>query len=306
MSDQVHLYEVSPRDGLQNEAGFVPTDNKLAFIERLLASGCRDIEVTSFVRPRWIPQLADAADLVRRLPNVDGVTYWALVPNQVGLERALGAGIPAIATFLSASETHNKKNINRTIRESLAAQQKVIAAARAEGMKVRSYISTVFGCPYEGDVDPGRVADLAGALLAAGVDQLSLGDTTGMGNPLQVTRVLERLDAEGVPLHQLALHMHDTRGTALANVYAGWRAGIRTFDASTGGLGGCPYAPGASGNLASEDLIYMFEAMGVQTGVDLDALAEAGHYVEEALGRELPGRYHLYHRGSRQRVVQTA
>lgn len=296
--EKVKVYEVAPRDGLQNEQEVVPTEQKVEFIRRLIASGYRDIEVSSFVRPRWIPQLADASDVVARLPRDSGVTFWALVPNRRGLERAIDAGMGAVATFMSASETHNLKNVNRTRRESLAGLREVIGLATSEGLRVRAYISTVFGCPYEGHVPAERTLELATELLDAGAEQLSLGDTTGMGNPRQVVEVLRTLTDAGVPLDRIALHMHDTRGTALANILAGLQFGVRTFDASVAGLGGCPYAPGASGNAASEDLVYMLEAMGYDTGVDLDALSEAGVFIEDALGRALPGRYHKYHLGA--------
>jgi len=301
LSERVNVYEVAPRDGLQNESTVVETDDKVAFIERLVASGYRDVEISSFVRPRWVPQLADASEVVARtahLRDENDVTFWALVPNRRGLDRAVESGLGAVATFLSASETHNKKNINRTVRESLAAQSEVIASAREEGMRVRAYISCVFGCPYEGHVDPDRAVDIAQALLSAGAEQISLGDTTGMGNPAQVADIIGRFKAAGVDLGRLALHMHDTRGTALANVLAGLQSGVRCFDASIAGLGGCPYAPGASGNLASEDLIYMLQEMGYDTGLDLESAAQAGDFIEDVLGRELPGRYHLYHRGA--------
>ena len=299
MSDSVRIYEVAPRDGLQNEPEFVETADKLRFIEALADAGYTDIEVGSFVRPRWIPQLADTAEVVRNLPHRDGLTFWALVPNRRGLERALDAGMSAVATFLSASETHNKKNLNRTVRETLAVQRELIGTAGDEGLRVRAYISTVFGCPYEGAIDPARPVRLASELLAAGAETVALGDTTGMAHPSQVQDVVARFVEAGIPLERLALHMHDTRGTALANCYAGFQAGIRTFDGSVAGLGGCPYAPGAAGNASSEDLIYMFEAMGVPTGLDLDAVCEAGIGLSEVLGRDLPGRYHRYYKGSR-------
>ena len=305
MTERVQVYEVAPRDGLQNEATVLPTELKVELIHRLAAAGYSDIEVSSFVRPRWIPQLADASDVVARLPQIEGLTYWALVPNQRGLDRALGAGVHAVATFLSASETHNLKNINRTTRESLRAQREVIANAVSDGLRVRAYISTVFGCPYEGRVDPARAAWLASELLAAGAEQISLGDTTGMGNPALVRQVLAAFHDQGVPLNSIAMHMHDTRGTALANVLAGLEAGVRSFDSSIAGLGGCPYAPGASGNLATEDLVFMLEEMGYQTGVDLEVAADAGHWLEETLGRPLPGRYHQYHRAANARQAET-
>lgn len=299
----ISLYEVSPRDGLQNEAGVVGTEGKAEMIARLVASGIQDIEVTSFVRARWIPQLADAAELVRMLPRVEGVRYWALVPNRVGLERALDSGIHHVATFLSASETHNKKNLNRTVRESLANVEEVLGVARDEGVVVRGYISTVFGCPYEGDVPFENTQRIVQRLLEAGVDTVALGDTTGMGNPRQVAELVTRLVAEGLPVERIALHLHDTRGTALANALAAYDRGVRQFDGSVAGMGGCPYAPGASGNAASEDLVYTFEAMGIRTGIDLDALSAAGVFAEGLVGRELPGRFHLSWKGARERAA---
>ncbi|MFT5584200.1 MAG: hydroxymethylglutaryl-CoA lyase [Cognaticolwellia sp.] len=294
--ERVSVYEVGPRDGLQNEATTLSTETKLTFIERLVDAGVRDIEVSSFVRPRWIPQLADADHVVAGLPRIEGVTYWGLVPNKRGLDRAVSVEMEAIATFMSTSETHNLKNVNRSTRESLLGLREVIADALEQGMRVRSYLSTVFGCPYEGKVDPRCTVDLAGELLAAGAERISLGDTTGMGNPRQVQTILRMLQDDGISLDKITLHMHDTRGTALANILAGLEAGVRQFDTSVAGLGGCPYAPGASGNAASEDLIYMLHEMGYETGIDLDRLADVGIFVEDALGRELPGRYHLAHR----------
>ncbi len=298
MDLNVTIHEVGPRDGLQNETVILSTDDKLAFIDRLVSSGLTDIEVTSFVKPRWVPQLADAQDLVQRLPPAPGVTWWALVPNRTGMERALEAGIPAVATFLSASETHNKKNINRTIRESLAAQREVIATAVEEGLRVRAYLSAVFGCPYEGNVNVARVLDLCHALRDAGAERISLGDTTGMANPGQVREVLSALALGGIPLESIALHMHDTRGAALANVLAGLDCGVRVFDASVAGLGGCPYAPGASGNLATEDLVHVLEAMGWSCSASLEGVAKAGAFAADLLGKELPGRYHRYFVGT--------
>lgn len=306
MGDAVRIYEVSLRDGLQNEPVSVPTEVKLAHLHRLLAAGVRDIEVTSFVRPRWIPQLADAAELVRQLPAADGVRFWALVPNQVGLERALDGGVQCVATVLSASETHNMRNLNRTTRESLAGLQKVIGGARGEGLLVRAYISTVFGCPYEGDVPVERTVELAQALLEAGAGEVALGDTTGMADPEQVKRVLAALTAAGVGLDQIAVHFHDTRGTALVNAYAAWQVGVRSFDGSVAGIGGCPYAPGAAGNAATEDLVFLFQQIGADTGVDLDALCASGAAMADALGRELPGRYHRFALASAGRAARSA
>ena len=292
--ERVRVYEVCLRDGLQNEPTHVPTVSKVAIARRLVEAGFKDIEVTSFVRPRWIPQLADAAEVLRQLPEVEGVRYWSLVPNRVGLDRALEANVRHIATFLSASETHNKKNVNRTVRESLAGLERVIGAARAEGLTVRSYISTVFGCPYEGTVDIERTVRLAKALLAAGAHEIALGDTTGMADPGLVKRTLQALFDAGINKDVLAVHFHDTRGTALVNAYAAWQEGIRSFDGSIGGTGGCPYAPGASGNASTEDLLYMFHQMDIHTGVDLDTAAHVGVFMEQVLGRPLPGRVHRY------------
>ncbi len=300
----VSLYEVSPRDGLQNEAAVVPTEAKAELIGRLVGAGVKDIEVTSFVRPRWIPQLSDAAELVRMLPRVEGVRYWALVPNRVGLERAMESGIRHVATFLSASETHNTKNVNRTVRESVASVEEVIGVARDDGIEVRSYISTVFGCPYEGDVPVENTLRIIERLVTAGAQRISLGDTTGMANPRQVREVIARVVAEGLPVESIAVHMHDTRGTALANALAAYELGVRQVDGSVGGMGGCPYAPGASGNAASEDMVFTFEAMGIDTGIDLEALAEAGCYAETQLGRELPGRFHQYWKGAHARAAK--
>lgn len=297
------IYEVSPRDGLQNEPEILSVEAKLRLIGGLVSAGLTDIEVTSFVRASWIPQLSDAAELVGRLPRVDGVRYWGLVPNERGLERAVEVGLRHVATFMSASETHNRKNVNRTRQESLSALRQVIGAARDEGVVVRSYLSTVFGCPYEGPVAVADSVGLAVALMEAGADEIALGDTTGMGDPALVQRVVAAMVQAGIPLERIALHMHDTKGTALANVLAGYQAGVRTFDGSIGGVGGCPYAPGASGNAATEDLVHMLHAMGVHTGVDLDRACEAGQALSHDLGRPLPGRYLRYWLGAHARTA---
>lgn len=298
----VSLYEVSPRDGLQNESAVLSTESKAELIARLVGAGISDVEVTSFVRPRWIPQLSDAAELVRQLPQVEGVRYWALVPNRVGLERAMECGIRHVATFLSASETHNKKNLNRTVRESVAGVEEIVGVARDDGIEVRGYISTVFGCPFEGDVPVENTLRIIGRLRAAGAHRIALGDTTGMANPRQVREVIARVVASGVPVECLSVHLHDTRGTALANALAAYDMGVRQIDGSVGGMGGCPYAPGASGNAATEDLAFTFEAMGIATGVNLEALAEAGCFAESLVGRELPGRFHQYWKGAHARA----
>jgi len=287
--DRVSIYEVSPRDGLQNEAGLVPTPRKARLIEALAAAGLLRIEATSFVSPHWIPQLADAESLVPLLPV--GPRYSALCPNPRGLARARAANMPEIGVFLSASETHNRRNINDTIDNALARYRALIAEARASGLAVRGYLSTVWGCPYEGATDLSRAVRIGRALIEYGCYELSLGDTIGVGTPRQTEAIVRAFAAE-LPLEKLALHMHDTRGTALANVLTGLELGVRTFDASVGGLGGCPYAPGAAGNLATEDLVYMLHGMGIATGIDLERLCEAGRVAAAVVGHELSGKVH--------------
>jgi hydroxymethylglutaryl-CoA lyase len=300
LSRDVEIFEVSLRDGLQNETVIVPTQAKLEHLHRLIAAGVRDIEVTSFVRPSRIPPLADAADLAAALPADSTTRFWALVPNQIGMDRALMAGMKNVCTFMSSSETHNRKNVNRTLKESLAALRRVISTSVDEGISVRAYISTVFGCPYEGDVPVSKTIHIAQEMLAAGAGTIVLGDTTGVATPEQVRHVVRELLNAGVEVDQLALHAHDTRGTALVNVYAAWLEGIRKFDGSVAGIGGCPYAPGAAGNAATEDLVHMFEEMGCDTGIALDTLVDAGWAMEKLLGRSLPGRVHraLAHQAS--------
>jgi hydroxymethylglutaryl-CoA lyase len=287
---RVTVYEVGPRDGLQNEARPIATADKVAFIDGLSATGLQHIEITSFVNPKWIPQLADAAQVAGAIQRRDGVSYSCLVPNRQGLESALGAGMREVAVFLSASETHNKKNVNKTIAETLAAFEQVIEPAREAGARVRAYVSTVFGCPYEGAVDPQRVLDLVAELRRRGVYQVSLGDTIGVATPLQVADVVGRV-LDVAPVEEIALHFHDTRGTALANVLVGLSLGVSTIDSAIGGLGGCPYAPGAAGNLATEDLVYMLHGMGVETGIDLERLVACSSKVGVLVGHELPSKY---------------
>lgn len=291
LPEKVSIYEVSPRDGLQNEAQPIALDAKQRLVRALVAAGLSRIELTSFVSPRWIPQLADADDLVKSCQAPPGVTFSALCPNAKGFERARAVGLGEIAVFLSASETHNRKNTNKTIAQSLEVFAEVVDPALAAGMRVRAYVSTVWGCPYEGPVDVGKSVEITDTLLQMGCYQVSLGDTIGVGTPLETKRICERMLAEFTAEH-IALHFHDTRGTALANALVGLEAGIRDFDASVAGLGGCPYAPGAAGNLATEDLVYMLHGMGVATGVDLDALLEAGRVAEAVVGRRLPGKVH--------------
>jgi len=285
------VYEVSPRDGLQNEQATVPLRSKLRLIDALVAAGLRRIEITSFVSPKWIPQLADADEVAQRAHAPAGVTFSALCPNARGLARARAASMGEIAVFVSASETHNRKNVNKTIAGTLAAFEETIGPARDAGLRVRGYVSTAWGCPFEGDVDPARVAAVARKLVDMGCYQISLGDTIGVGTPRQTERLLDRLREDIAP-ERVAMHMHDTRGTALANVLVGLEMGIRDFDASVGGMGGCPYAPGAAGNLATEDLVYMLEGMGLRTGIDLERLVEAGKVAESVAGRPLPGKVH--------------
>jgi hydroxymethylglutaryl-CoA lyase len=288
---RVSVYEVSPRDGLQNEPRPVSLEGKVRLVQALIASGLRRIELTSFVSPRWVPQLADAEELVRLIDAPDGVMLSALCPNAKGFERAAEAGLHEVAVFLSASETHNRKNTNKSIAQSLFVFREIVRPALDAGMRVRGYVSTVWGCPYEGEVDSERALSITRQLLDLGCYQVSLGDTIGVGTPLQTQRLIDRFLTH-IEASQLALHLHDTRGTALVNALVGLEMGIKDFDASVAGLGGCPYAPGAAGNLATEDLVYMLNGMGVQTGLSLEALIEAGKVAEEVVGRKLPGKVH--------------
>jgi hydroxymethylglutaryl-CoA lyase len=289
--DEVSVYEVSLRDGLQNERSTVPLRGKVRLVDALVAAGLRRIEITSFVSPKWIPQLADADELAEQVKPPPGVTFSALCPNARGLERARAAGIEEIAVFISASETHNRKNVNKTVEATLEAFKETVGPALALGMRARAYVSTVWGCPYEGEVDPRRALHITRKLFELGVYQVSLSDTIGVGTPRQTERILQMVLAEFAP-SKLAMHMHDTRGTALANVLVGLELGVRDFDASVGGMGGCPYAPGAAGNLATEDLVFMLHGMGVKTGIDLERLWEAGRVAESIVGRLLPGKVH--------------
>jgi hydroxymethylglutaryl-CoA lyase len=286
---EVTIYEVGPRDGLQNESVFVSTEDKCALIHALVDSGLSKIEATSFVHPRWIPALADADHLMGMLDLEGDITYSALVPNLRGMERALNHKPRELALFMSASEAHNRKNINKTRAETFVAFEPVVALAQAQNIRLRAYVSTVWGCPYQGDVPIKDVLSVTETLLEMGVYQISLGDTIGVGDPSQTRRILSELGAH-IDLDRIALHMHDTRGTALANCLVGLDMGITTFDTSIGGLGGCPYAAGASGNLATEDLVYMLNRMGVRTNVSLDKLVHAGLLAQKLVGRKLPGR----------------
>jgi hydroxymethylglutaryl-CoA lyase len=289
----VRVVEVGPRDGLQNEKALIPTEQKIAFIRLLAGSGLAVIEATSFVSPRAIPQLSDAGAVMAGLSQDGTVQYPVLVPNLKGMERALAAGVRAIAVFTAASESFTRHNINATIAESLANFRPVVALARQEGVTVRGYISTVFGCPYEGAVAPRQVLSVARALLEMGIGELSLGDTIGVATPNQVVDVLGLLLTEGaIPVERLAVHFHDTRGTALANVLIALQLGISIVDSSAGGLGGCPYAPGAAGNLATEDLLYMLHGMGIHTGVDLEKVVAATRFIAPLLGHDPTSKYY--------------
>ena len=287
---RVTVVEVGPRDGLQNEQVTISTADKIAFVDRLSAARLPVIEVSAFVSPKWVPQMADAGEVFAGISRAPGIRYTALVPNLAGLDRALAAGVSEIAVFAAASETFSRKNINQSIDDSLDTYKQVCARALQSGMRVRGYLSTAFGCPYEGDVPAARVADLVARLIELGVFEVAVSDTIGIAHPGQVPIVLEAILAR-TPAPQIALHFHDTRGTALANVLAALPYEIATFDASAGGLGGCPYAPGAAGNLATDDLIYMLNGIGVETGVSLPKLSEASAFIGARLDHPLPSRY---------------
>jgi hydroxymethylglutaryl-CoA lyase len=285
--DRVRIYEVGPRDGLQNEAAPIPLEAKLGFISRLAAAGLREIEATSFVAPRAIPQLADADELLPRLPARDGIRYPVLVPNLRGLARAEAAGARALAVFTAATDAFTEHNIGMTIDQSLVAFEPVLTRAGELGWWRRGYVSTAFGCPYTGAVDPHVAVVVALRLLELGVEEVCFGDTIGVAVPGQVTALVDAATGAGIRLDQVGLHFHDTRGTALANVVAGLDAGVRCFDSSTGGTGGCPYAPGAAGNLATEDLVYFLDASGFEHGVDLEGVLDAARFIAATLGRPL-------------------
>jgi len=288
--DTVRIVEVGPRDGLQNEKVVIPTEVKIDYITSLADAGLRVIEAGAFVSPKWVPQMADTADVYRDIPKDPGVEYPVLVPNMKGLDRAIEAGVKSIALFTAASESFNKRNINMSIEESIENYAPVAARARAGGMRVRGYVSTAFGCPYEGEVPPEKVLEVSARMLDIGCYEISVGDTIGVGTPMQVQGVIGVL-LQVIPSSKLAMHFHDTRGTALANTLASLEMGIATFDSSAGGLGGCPYAPGASGNMATEDLVYLLHSMAIETGVDLPRLVAASSIIAPYLDHPLPGRY---------------
>ncbi len=286
LPERVRIREVGPRDGLQNEDTFVPTEAKKAFIRKLVDAGLQAIEITSFVNPKWIPALADCADIGAEFGTTEGVATNALVPNMKGLENAEAAGMKEITLFMSASEGHNKANINKTIGETLKLFAELLPTAKDKGMRVNAALSTAFGCPFEGEVAPEQVVSLTRELLDMGADEIGIADTIGVANPLQVKRVMEQVlpyaDAE-----RITVHFHDTYGTAVVNNVAAMEMGITSFDAAVGGLGGCPYAPGASGNVPTEHLVYTFEKMGVKTGVDLEKLLETAQFIQDQLGHPL-------------------
>jgi hydroxymethylglutaryl-CoA lyase len=290
MPRRVRIVEVGPRDGLQNEAAVVPTADKVAFVDALSRAGLPAIEIGAFVSPKWVPQMAGTDAVCREIARRAGTSYAALVPNLKGLERALDARLEEVAIFAAASETFSRRNINQSIDESLVLYRDVATRARASGVRVRAYLSTVFGCPYEGTVPVARVVELAARLRDVGAFEVALSDTIGIAHPGQIWDVIEAVSAR-VTVEALALHLHDTRGTALANVLAGLQAGITTFDSSAGGLGGCPYAPGASGNLATEDLVFMLNGLGIETGVSLEGVAAASSQLAPRIGHVLPSRY---------------
>jgi isopropylmalate/homocitrate/citramalate synthase len=287
---KVKVVEVGPRDGLQNEAAALTVDDRVAFAQALLDAGLPVVEVGAFVSPKWVPQMAGSDEVHRRLRKPAGARTPVLVPNRKGYDAARAAGVREIAVFTAASESFSRKNTNASIDETFARFSQFVGEAKGDGMWVRGYVSTCFGCPYEGAVDPARVVEVARRLAGLGCDEISIGDTIGVGVPTQVEDLAARL-GQAMPLERVAVHFHDTRGTALANVLAALRCGIAIVDSSAGGLGGCPYAPGASGNLATEDLLYMLEGMGIATGVDLAKVAAASRAIAPRLGHGLPSRY---------------
>ncbi|MCD7097130.1 hydroxymethylglutaryl-CoA lyase [Stenotrophomonas sp. MMGLT7] len=289
MADSVRLVEVAPRDGLQNETRQVATADKIALVDRLSRTGLRSIEATSFVSPRWVPQLADAAAVMAGIERAPGIAYPVLVPNEQGYRRARAAGATEVAVFTAASEAFNRANIHAGIDESIERFRPVLALAAADGVRVRGYVSTVLGCPYQGEVPIADVVRVAGRLHALGCYEVSLGDTIGVGTPGKA-RAMLRAVAQEVPVQALAVHFHDTYGQALANILACLEAGVRVVDAAVAGTGGCPYAKGASGNVASEDVVYMLHGMGMDTGIDLGALAATGRWLAALLGRDTGSR----------------
>lgn len=286
LPEKIKIYEVGPRDGLQNEKDIVPTAVKVGLIDRLSATGLTVIEAASFVSPKWVPQMGDAADVMAKIDRKDGVSYPVLVPNEKGMEGAIAAGVTEIAVFAAASEMFSQKNINCSIEESLTRFRPVIEMARDSDIKVRGYVSCVAGCPYQGNVRPEKVADVSAALYEMGCYEISLGDTIGVGTPPLIGEVIYETQ-DRVPVSALALHCHDTYGLALANIYQGLKMGVSVIDSAVAGLGGCPYAKGASGNVATEDVLYFMDRLGIETEVDMDGILDAARFIAEALGRKL-------------------
>ena len=297
LPSRVRIVEVGPRDGLQNEASVVATAQKIAFVDALSAAGHTAIEVTAFVSPKWVPQMGDGAAVIAGIARRPGVRYSALVPNRAGLDRAIASGVTDVAIFAAASESFSRRNINSSIDDSFVTYRDVTTAALAAGLTVRAYLSTSFGCPFEGDVPVARVVALSERLLELGAFEVAVSDTIGIAHPGQVARVLEAI-LSTLPAERIALHFHDTRGTALANVLAALPFGITTFDSSAGGLGGCPYAPGAAGNLATEDLVYMLDGLGIESGVSLGGVVAASLAIEPVIGHRLPSRYVQAHQAA--------
>jgi hydroxymethylglutaryl-CoA lyase len=287
---KVTIVEVGPRDGLQNERAAITTADKVAFVDHLSHAGHQVIEVSAFVSPKWVPQMADAGEVFAGITRRPGTRYTALVPNQQGLARAVDAKVDEVAVFAAASETFSRRNINQSIEQSLSTYAAVCADAATAGLRVRGYLSTCFVCPFEGPIDPQRAADISAQLLEIGVYQVAISDTIGAAHPGMVPRVLDVV-TKRVPIADIALHFHDTRGTALANVLAGLDYGVTTFDSSAGGLGGCPFAPGAAGNLATEDLLFMLNGLGAESGVSIDTVAAASRAIEAKLDHKLPSRF---------------
>ena len=302
LPQRVQIVEVAPRDGLQNEPAQVPTDVKVAFVNRLTDAGHTTIEVGAFVSPRWVPQMADSANVFAGITRRDGVRYTALVPNLTGLRRARDVHASEIAIFAAASQTFSRRNLNQSIAESLAGYRTVCDEALAANIKVRAYLSTAFGCPFEGSVPPETVAELSARLVDLGAYQVALSDTIGVAHPGQIPTVVGAVSRR-IAMEQIALHLHDTRGTALVNVYAGLESGVTTYDSSAGGLGGCPFAPGATGNLATEDLLYMLDGLGIDTGVGLDGVIDASRAMEAHIGHQLPSR--VFRAAISQRTTET-
>ncbi len=289
-NNQARIFEVGPRDGLQNESVILPIKTKVSLIEKLVDAGLKDVEIGSFVHPKWVPQMANTGEVAKTIKKKKGVSYWALVPNEKGLTRAIDAGLEHIAVFMSSSETHNRKNVNRSLAQSLDQLSRVIDKAVSRKCTVRAYISTVFGCPYEGAVDFSRVIEIADALFSFGAGQVSLGDTIGIGTPLQVKENCARIVDHFGSAEHFAIHLHDTHGLALTNAFAAFLEGFRNFDSSVGGLGGCPYAPGAPGNLRTEDLLKLLSSMEIETHVDRDQTDEIASWLERSVGFDLSTR----------------